>query len=85
VKAVQENQVFRTRVSQGFKVAVPAKLRERFGVRLGDVVIWTFEGDEVKARLVKRARLERIAALGRSVGKKGDAIELKKKAQRGEV
>jgi len=82
---MQEDQVFRTKVSQGFQVAVPAKLRKRYAVGVGDEVIWILEGDEVKARFAKRPSLERIAAIGRSAGEKENAVELKKKVQRGEV
>jgi bifunctional DNA-binding transcriptional regulator/antitoxin component of YhaV-PrlF toxin-antitoxin module len=85
VKVVQEDQVFRTKVSQGFQVAVPAKLRKRYAVGVGDEVIWILEGDEVKAQFAKRPSLESIAAIGRSTGKKANAVELKKKVQRGEV
>ena len=82
---MQEDQVFRTKVSQGYQVAVPAKLRKRYAVGVGDEVIWIMAGDEVKARFAKRPSLESIAALGRSTGKKVDAVQLKKKVQRGEV
>jgi bifunctional DNA-binding transcriptional regulator/antitoxin component of YhaV-PrlF toxin-antitoxin module len=82
---MQEDQVFRTKVSQGYQVAVPAKLRKRYAVGVGDEVIWVLEGDEVKALFAKRPSLESIAAVGRSAGKKENAVELKKKVQRGEV
>jgi len=82
---MQENQVFRTKVSQGYQVAVPAKLRKRYAVDVGDEVIWILEGDEVKAQFAKRPSLESIAAIGRSTGKKENAVALKKKVQRGEV
>jgi len=81
----EEDQVFRTKVSQGYQVAVPAKLRKRYAVGVGDEVIWIVEGDEVKARFAKRPSLEGIAAIGRGAGKKGNAVELKRKVQRGEV
>jgi len=82
---MQEDQVFRTRVSQGYQVAVPAKLRKRYAVGIGDEVIWILEGDEVRTQFAKRPSLESIAAIGRSRGKKQNAVELKKKVQRGEV
>jgi bifunctional DNA-binding transcriptional regulator/antitoxin component of YhaV-PrlF toxin-antitoxin module len=85
VKTVQEDQVFRTKVSQGYQVAVPAKLRKRFAIGVGDEVIWILEGGEVKAQFAKRPSLESIAAIGQSAGKKGNVVELKRKVQRGEV
>jgi bifunctional DNA-binding transcriptional regulator/antitoxin component of YhaV-PrlF toxin-antitoxin module len=85
VKTVQEDKVFRTKVSQGYQVAVPAKLRKRYAIGVGDEVIWILEGDEVKAQFAKRPSLESIAAIGQSAGKKEDAVELKRKVQRGEV
>ena len=67
-------------------MAVPAKLRKRYAIGVGDEVIWILEGDEVKARFAKRPSLESIVAIGRSsAGKKEGAVELKKKVQRGEA
>ena len=82
---MSEQNVIRTRVSPGYQVAVPAELRKKFGVGIGDEVVWILEGDQVKTDFRKRPDLQNIVSLGRS-GKKGaSAVELKKKVQRGEA
>jgi bifunctional DNA-binding transcriptional regulator/antitoxin component of YhaV-PrlF toxin-antitoxin module len=81
---MREEKIFRTKVSQGYQVAVPAELRKRYGVDVGDEVIWILEDNEVRTNFRRRPSLENIASIGRS-GRKESAVELKKKVQRGEV
>ena len=79
---MSDRQVFRTRVSQGFQVAVPAGLRKKYGIGVGDEVVWMVEGEEVRAEFKKKPSLENIVSLGR---RGGDAVETKKRAQKGEL
>ena len=79
---MSDGQVFRTKVSQGFQVAVPAGLRKKYGITVGDEVVWMVEGEEVKADFKKKPGLESIVSLGRAGG---DAVETKKRAQKGEL
>jgi bifunctional DNA-binding transcriptional regulator/antitoxin component of YhaV-PrlF toxin-antitoxin module len=80
-----EKQMIRSKVSPGYQVAVPAELRRKYGIGVGDEVVWILEDEQVKADFRKKPTLENIASLGRS-GKKGtSAVELKKRVQRGEV
>lgn len=81
---MREEKIFRTKVSQGYQVAVPAELRKRYGVDVGDEVIWILQDNEVKTNFRRRPSLENIASIGRS-GRKESAVELKKKVQRGEA
>jgi bifunctional DNA-binding transcriptional regulator/antitoxin component of YhaV-PrlF toxin-antitoxin module len=84
-KGMIEKQTIRSRVSAGYQVAVPAQLRKKYGIGVGDEVVWIVEDDLVKADFRKKPALENIASLGHG-GKKGiSAVELKKRVQRGEV
>ncbi len=77
-----EKQAFRTRVSHGYQVVVPAELRKRFGIGIGDEVIWVVENGHVSADFRRKPRLENIVSLGHAGG---SAVETKKRVQRGEV
>ena len=79
---MSEKEVFRTKVSQGYQVAVPAKLRKRYGIGVGDEVVWTLDDRQVTTDFRKKPGLESIVSLGRSGG---NAVETKKRAQRGEL
>jgi len=71
-----------TKVSKGYQTVVPAELREAHGISPGDKLLWEEEKGEIKVKVKKRKTLEDIAGMI-SVG--GDAVESKKKAQRGEI
>jgi bifunctional DNA-binding transcriptional regulator/antitoxin component of YhaV-PrlF toxin-antitoxin module len=80
-----EQQTLRSKISPGYQVAVPADLRKRFGIGIGDEIVWIVEDEQVRADFRKKPALENIASLGHS-GKKGtSAVELKKRIQRGEL
>jgi bifunctional DNA-binding transcriptional regulator/antitoxin component of YhaV-PrlF toxin-antitoxin module len=84
MRTLSEQRAIRSKVSPGFQVAVPAELRKRFGVGVGDEVVWILEGDQVRADFKRRPSLESIVSLGASGLKGADAVESKKRAQRGE-
>ena len=71
-----------TKVSKGYQTVVPAELRQTHGISPGDKLLWEEEKGEIKVKVKKRKTLEDIAGMI-SVG--GDAVESKKKAQRGEI
>jgi len=85
MSAMSELRVIRSKVSPGFQVAVPSELRKKFEVGVGDEVVWILEGDQVKADFRKRPSLQGIVSLGASGRKGANAVESKKKAQRGET
>jgi len=71
-----------TKISKDFKTLIPIEIRKRFKVRPGDIMEWksTKDGAEVKFR--KKVTFEDIC--GVVDGPETDAVELKKKVQRGE-
>lgn len=71
-----------TKISRGFQTVVPSEIRKKFDVGPGDVLEWkpTENGAEIKFR--KKVSFDDI--LGMIDGPETDAVELKKKVQRGE-
>jgi len=84
MRILSEQRAIRSKVSPGFQVAVPSELRRKFGVGVGDEVVWILEGDQVRADFRRRPSLESIVSLGASGRKAANAVDSKKKMQRGE-
>ncbi|HKT21302.1 MAG TPA: AbrB/MazE/SpoVT family DNA-binding domain-containing protein [Nitrososphaerales archaeon] len=78
-----EEQSVRTRISKGYQVVVPAKVRRQHKLDVGDEVIWEMRGKAVVTEFRKKPSLFNIVALGRSGDKEGSA-EKKKRVQGGE-
>jgi|CryGeyStandDraft_6_1057127.scaffolds.fasta_scaffold228074_2 AbrB family looped-hinge helix DNA binding protein len=71
-----------TKISKGYQTVVPAKLRDAHDISPGDKLVWEEEKGEIKVRVKKRKTLKDIAGM---INVGGDAVEWKKKAQRGEI
>ena len=69
-----------TRISRGNQVVVPASIRRSHGLDPGDILVWEDQGDDI--RVVPRKRLTRADIAG-FVAFPGDAVELKRRVQRG--
>lgn len=73
-----------TKVSKGYQTVVPSELRAAHDISPGDKLVWREEDGKITVRVRKRKSLEDI--IGIVSGKtRTDAVELKKKAQRGEL
>ena len=72
----------RTKISKGYQVVVPKKIRDKLGLKPGDSLVWEEMGDVVVVKPKKKKTLEDITGII-SVG--GDAVASKKKVQRGEL
>ncbi|MDI6644326.1 MAG: AbrB/MazE/SpoVT family DNA-binding domain-containing protein [Methanobacteriaceae archaeon] len=72
----------KTKISKGFQTVVPSDIRKKFDVGPGDILEWksTEEGAEVRFR--KKVTIDDVFGIGD--GPETDAVELKKKLQRGE-
>lgn len=76
--------VSETKISKGHQTVVPSELREAYGISPGDRLVWREEGGKITVRVRKKKTLKDI--IGIVSGKvETDAVELKKKAQRGEL
>jgi AbrB family looped-hinge helix DNA binding protein len=72
-----------TKISKGFQTVVPSEIRKKFNVGPGDVMEWISTKEGVKIRFRKKLSLLDIAGIGETE-EKTNAVELKKRAQRGE-
>ncbi|EKQ51544.1 MAG: looped-hinge helix DNA binding domain, AbrB family [Methanobacterium sp. Maddingley MBC34] len=71
-----------TKISRGFQTVVPAEIRKKFDVGPGDIMEWIPTDSGVELRFRKKVNINDI--LGMVEGPETDAVELKKRAQRGE-
>jgi len=81
---MQDAQQIRTRISKGYQVVVPAKLRRQYNVDAGDEVLWIVTNGDVIARFRKRPSIGNIVGIGHG-GSKESSVSLKKRIQKGEV
>ncbi|MDP6154811.1 MAG: AbrB/MazE/SpoVT family DNA-binding domain-containing protein [Candidatus Thermoplasmatota archaeon] len=69
-----------TKISKGYSTVVPAYVRKKMDIEPGDILIWELEGRELKVLPRKNVELENIIGI---IDEGGDAVESKKKVQRG--
>lgn len=75
--------VTETKISKGFQTVVPSKIRKLFKVGPGDIVEWkTTKNNKVEIFFRKKVDINDV--LGMVDGPKTNAVELKKKMQKGE-
>ena len=70
----------KTKISKGFQTVVPSAVRDRFDVGPGDYVEWEEGPHGLVVRFRKRKRLRDLAAIGAAPA---DAVDVKKRVQRG--
>lgn len=70
-----------TKISKGFQTVVPSDVRKKFGINPGDIAEWQITEEGVNISFRKKVTIEDI--FGMVDGPKTDAVELKKKVQRG--
>ena len=71
-----------TKVSKGYQTVVPSDLRQAYGIEPGDRLIWEQERGEIRVRVKKRKTFADIAGI---ISVESDAVQLKHRAQRGEL
>ena len=71
-----------TKISKGYQTVVPSDLRQAYGIAPGDRLVWEQERGEIRVRVKKRKTLADITGI---VSVESDAVQLKHKAQRGEL
>ena len=70
---LEVNDMFQFKVSEGGRVVIPAELRAKHGIEIGDTVAWRDDGDGL--RLVSRmAAIRRIQALAAKFKKPGVSV-----------
>lgn len=71
----------KTKISKGFQTVVPSNIRKKFSVGPGDLIEWVVIDDGVELKFRKKVSLDEITNIVKTP--KTNAVELKKKAQRG--
>ena len=69
-----------TKVSKGYQTVVPSKIRKAHNIIPGDILEWTDTNKGILLHPRKKRTLEDITGLVKS---EGDAVESKKKVQKG--
>lgn len=71
-----------TKVSKGYQTVVPSELRAAHDISPGDKLVWREEDGKITVRVRKKKSLKDIIGM---INVGGDAVESKKRAQRGEL
>ncbi len=71
-----------TKVSSKYQTVVPSKIRKQYDVEPGDILEWEEADEGVLVKFRKRRTLKDIIGI---ISVPSDAVELKKKIQRGET
>jgi AbrB family looped-hinge helix DNA binding protein len=69
-----------TKISKGYQTVVPAKIRKAYGIMPGDILNWTDTKRGILVQPRKKRTLQDIAGI---VKADGDAVESKKRIQKG--
>jgi AbrB family looped-hinge helix DNA binding protein len=69
-----------TTISSGYSTVIPAKVRKQLDISPGDILIWDIEGGELRLRPRKKESLQDIVGI---ISKGGDAVDSKRRIQRG--
>ena len=71
-----------TKVSKGYQTVVPSEIRTAYDISPGDKLVWREEDGKITVRVRKKKSLKDIIGM---INVGGDAVESKKRAQRGEL
>lgn len=69
-----------TKISKQYSTVVPASIRKTMDIEPGDILVWELEGRGLKVMPRKKVELNAIIGI---LDKGGNALEAKKKIQRG--
>lgn len=72
--------LYETKVSKGYQTVVPSAIRKAHNIIPGDILEWTDTNNGILVRPRKKRTLQDITGLVKS---DGDAVESKKRVQKG--
>ncbi len=79
---MKTNMLSETVISKGYQTVVPAKIRKAHKISPGDVLEWTDTEKGIIVQPRKKRTLKDIIGLVKAEGE-GDAVETKKRVQKG--
>ena len=72
---------YKTELSNDFQTIIPPEIRKKFKISSGDPIEWIISNNEVKLKFRKKVSFDEILGI---IDSESDAVELKKKVQRGD-
>jgi len=75
-------ECMKTIISKDFQTVIPLEIRKKFKLRPGNIMEWQSTKDSVEVKFRKKVTFEDISGIIN--GPETDAVELKKRVQRGE-
>ncbi|HUV83621.1 MAG TPA: AbrB/MazE/SpoVT family DNA-binding domain-containing protein [archaeon] len=69
-----------TKISKGYQTVIPSKIRKAYNIKPGDILDWTETEKGILVQPRKKRTLQDITGL---IKTEGDAVESKKKVQKG--
>lgn len=73
-----------SKIYKGYQITIPLTIRKKLDITLDDIVEWSVEGDIIKLNIKKQESLDLLTNIVESPYPT-DAVDLKKKAGRGEL
>lgn len=73
-----------SKIYKGFQITIPLSIRKELDINLDDLIEWSVEGDSIKLNIKKQESLDLLTNIVESPYPT-DAVELKKKAGKGEL
>lgn len=73
-----------SKIYKGFQITIPSSIRKELDISLDDRVEWSIEGGNIKLNIKKQESLDLLTNIVES-HYPTDAVEIKKKAGRGEL
>jgi len=62
-------------VDHKYQVVIPQKVREKLGIRKGDLVEINLEGERIVMHVIRRRYTDRLRGLGKDIWKNVDPVE----------
>jgi AbrB family looped-hinge helix DNA binding protein len=70
----------KTKISEGYSTVLPAEIRKALNLAPGDILQWDIDRDIIR---IKPRRKENLAGITGIISHGGDAVQEKKRVQRG--
>ncbi|MBP2044956.1 AbrB/MazE/SpoVT family DNA-binding domain-containing protein [Methanobacterium aggregans] len=73
--------IYKTELSNDFQTIIPPEIRNKFKISPGDQIEWIISNNGVKLKFRKKVSIDEVFGI---IDSESDAVELKRKVQRGD-